>query len=92
MDVTLDKFGRVLIPKAIRDRLGLKAGTELILEIHDTGGGTSEIALRPVHERPVLEEQEGVLVYTGDVQGEVDVVEHLRRARNERIRTLAGRA
>lgn len=91
MEVTLDKFGRVLIPKAIREQLGLEAGTELALEIHDTEGGASEIALRPVRPRPVLEEQDGLLVYTGAVQDEVDVVEHLRRARNERIRTFAGR-
>jgi AbrB family looped-hinge helix DNA binding protein len=42
MSVAIDGAGRIVIPKAIRDRLGLRAGDALELEEHD-----SEIVLRP---------------------------------------------
>lgn len=91
MDVTLDKFGRILIPKAVRDGLGLKPGTALHLEITEQEGGERMLALRPAHERPLLVEEEGLLVYTGALQTEdFDLVEHLRTLRVERARHAAG--
>lgn len=33
MTLTIDKFGRVLIPKAIRQSIGLEPGDELIVEL-----------------------------------------------------------
>lgn len=43
MAVTIDKAGRVVIPQAVRRRLGLDAGTELDVEERDGG-----VLLRPV--------------------------------------------
>jgi AbrB family looped-hinge helix DNA binding protein len=37
MIVTIDKAGRVVIPAAVRDRLGLEAGTPLELTVEDAG-------------------------------------------------------
>ncbi len=42
MTITIDAAGRVVIPQAIRRRLGLVAGTEL--EVDETDGG---VVLRP---------------------------------------------
>ncbi len=35
MNVTIDKAGRVVIPAAVRERLGLRAGTVLELSVED---------------------------------------------------------
>jgi AbrB family looped-hinge helix DNA binding protein len=47
MRTTIDKAGRVVVPAAIRDRLGLTAGTVLEIAVDDTG-----IRLEPVAPGP----------------------------------------
>ena len=88
--VTLDKFGRIVIPKAIRRRLGLDAGTELSLEAEN---GT--IVLRPVARRPPLVVRDDILVSTASLDEEArpfDVVEHIRDHRRDRLREQGGGA
>lgn len=48
MRTTVDKSGRVLIPKALRDQFGLTAGTELVLYVHEGGDGAPTLELRAV--------------------------------------------
>ena len=89
MMVILDKFGRIVIPKAVRRRLGLEAGTELSLEADD-----GEIVLRPVVETPPLVEKDGILVSTAALDEDAtsfDVVERIRLHRRDRIRDRGGR-
>ncbi|MGH7571921.1 MAG: AbrB/MazE/SpoVT family DNA-binding domain-containing protein [Gemmatimonadota bacterium] len=86
MNVTMDKFGRILIPKAIRQRLGLKAGTELWLDTKD-----HEVVLRPVSNESVLAEKDGLLVCTADLDTgseDFDLIEHIRAVRGARTRAL----
>lgn len=49
----LEKSGRILIPAAIRRKLNLKEGSEIILHVDETGihMGTREQALARIHER-----------------------------------------
>ncbi len=55
MKTILDRFGWVVVPKEIRDRLGLKPGAEM--EIDENG---SEVVLKPVeHETPLKLEDGG---------------------------------
>ncbi len=54
MDVSIDKFGRIVIPKPVRDALGLEAGAKLHLETTEGENGEREIALRPEREKPLL--------------------------------------
>jgi AbrB family looped-hinge helix DNA binding protein len=49
MRTTIDKAGRVVVPAAIRDRLGLTPGTTLEIAVDDTG-----IRLEPVAPGPRL--------------------------------------
>jgi AbrB family looped-hinge helix DNA binding protein len=89
MNVILDKFGRIVIPKAVRRRLGLEAGTELSLKA-DNG----EIVLRPVAERPPLVERDGILVSTAVLDEDAtsfDIVERIRLHRRDRIHDQGGR-
>lgn len=84
METSLDRFGRVVIPKAVRERLGILPGQAL--EIDE---GYDEIVLRPVRPHADLEVREGVLVHCGgELEGDVgDVV---KADRERRIAKLAG--
>ncbi|MGH9164156.1 MAG: AbrB/MazE/SpoVT family DNA-binding domain-containing protein [Acidimicrobiales bacterium] len=57
MRTTIDGAGRVVVPKSIRDSLGLAAGQPLEIVERD---GVAE--LRPVGQRVWIEERDGTLV------------------------------
>lgn len=83
MEAILDRFGRIVIPKQVRDDLGLAPGSVLKLEERD-----EEIVLTPVTERSRLALKDGILVFTGEVEGDLDAV--LLRDRDDRAKKLAG--
>jgi AbrB family looped-hinge helix DNA binding protein len=60
MTLKIDKAGRVVLPKPVRDRFGMKAGTDL--EMQETADG---VVLRPVRQRPSLIKRDGLLVHRG---------------------------
>ena len=62
--VTVDAGGRVMIPKALRDRLGIAAGARLRVEEHD---GVLELAPEPIEVAVVQRGRVAVLQPTGDV-------------------------
>jgi AbrB family looped-hinge helix DNA binding protein len=82
MKTTLDRFGRVVVPKDIRDRLGLRPGAEL-----EIGERESEVVLKPVEHEPVLMVKEGILVYSGKSTG--DLRGAVRSHREGRLSTVA---
>ena len=57
--VSIDRFGRILIPKPVREQLSLEPNTNLEMRLID-----GEISLRPVATGQILE-QDGVFVWTG---------------------------
>jgi AbrB family looped-hinge helix DNA binding protein len=85
METTLDRFGRVLIPKRVRDDLGLHAGAVLAVE-----GQTRQIVLRPLEGEPGLVRKGRVLVFAGAAAG--DLTAAVRTHREERLRNVARRA
>jgi AbrB family looped-hinge helix DNA binding protein len=85
MKIRLDKLGRVVLPKALRARYGLRPGTEL-----EVSEGAQEFALRPSRPGPSLVNERGVWVHQGVPQGEVDFAEALRKDREERLLLLGG--
>lgn len=88
MEVTLDKFGRVVIPKVVRDHLGLGAGA--VLEIEE--GEEEGILLRPRRPEPDLIEEEGVLVFTGEPTADLDLaVERHRQSRAQELAVWSAR-
>jgi AbrB family looped-hinge helix DNA binding protein len=84
METTLDRFGRVVIPKRVREDLGLKVGEPLLIEEHADG-----ILLRPAQEGVPLKRKGRVLVFAGNVAG--DPGDLMGKARDERMRKVAGR-
>jgi AbrB family looped-hinge helix DNA binding protein len=56
--VTLDKAGRVVLPKRLRDELQLAAGDTLELESR-----AEQITLRPVRGGTPLQKERGIWVY-----------------------------
>jgi AbrB family looped-hinge helix DNA binding protein len=85
MKLKLDKLGRVVLPKPLRARYGLRPGTEL--EITESA---QEFALRPATSGPSLVEVDGILVHQGVPQAELDIVKAIREDREERLQHLGG--
>jgi AbrB family looped-hinge helix DNA binding protein len=78
--LTLDKAGRVVLPKPLRDELRLEPGDAL--EIESTG---EEITLRPLRGQAQLRKKQGVWVFrTGEPLSASDTEEVARRVRQER--------
>lgn len=57
MEATVDDVGRIVVPKALRDRLRLTAGTKV--DVSEYGGG---LHITPVSRTARLEERDGHLV------------------------------
>ena len=66
MNTTLDHFGRLVVPKDIRDRLGLQPGVEIEIDEKD-----NELVLRPVEHEPSLKLKKGILVFSGKTTGDL---------------------
>jgi AbrB family looped-hinge helix DNA binding protein len=84
MEAKLDRFGRVVLPKMVRDDLDLEAGD--VLAVEEVDGG---ILLRPLGDEPTLVEKDGVLVFTGKPTEDVGAVQEKLRAR--RLQSLSNR-
>ena len=69
MKTTLDTMGRVVVPKALRDALGLLPGTSFDVSRYGTG-----LQLVPHGRTARLVEEDGGLVATGDTPIDDDVV------------------
>jgi AbrB family looped-hinge helix DNA binding protein len=85
MTLKIDKAGRVVLPKPIRDRLGLHAGSDL--EVEETPDG---VTLKPSARQPSMIKKQGLWVHTGKVPAGFDIAQAIRDDREERIRKLAG--
>jgi AbrB family looped-hinge helix DNA binding protein len=84
--VTLDKAGRVVIPKTLRDELRLEPGDSLTLESNG-----DRVTLRPVRSASALRKEHGIWVFRGGrklMAAETDRA--LESARKERDRELRG--
>jgi AbrB family looped-hinge helix DNA binding protein len=84
MNLKVDRAGRVILPKLIRDRLGLRAGSNL--EVLETDLG---VELRPIQIQPSMVKKEGLWVHTGQVPPGFDLVQAIRDDREEQNRRLA---
>jgi len=78
--VSIDKAGRIDVPKPLREKLGLKAGDNLLIE-----SDGDEITLRLVHPEPILIKEYGIWVYNGAPSHE-SIPDRIDREREKRVR------
>jgi AbrB family looped-hinge helix DNA binding protein len=84
--VTIDKAGRVVIPKEIRDELRLEAGDTLALESEG-----ERVTLQPIHGGTPLQKERGVWVFHGGKPLSLDEANQIvRDAREPRDRRNTG--
>jgi len=86
MKLRLDRSGRVVLPKPLRRRLGLRAGSTL-----EAKESTEGILLRPITRRPSLVEKDGFLVHTGEISRSFDWQQLSEDLEEERLRDIFGR-
>jgi AbrB family looped-hinge helix DNA binding protein len=82
--VTIDSAGRLVVPRDVRARLRLTAGTRLQLREE-----ADRIVLVPEESLPATLEKAGILVFTGELSGTLP--DH-RDDREERLARLAEEA
>jgi AbrB family looped-hinge helix DNA binding protein len=85
--VNMDKAGRIVLPKPVRDELQLSPGDELEMELSD-----DRIVLRPARAKPRLYKKQGIWVlHTGSPVSAADVRDTLRKVRQEREERFLGK-
>jgi AbrB family looped-hinge helix DNA binding protein len=85
MDLIVDKLGRLVIPKDVRDHYQLQPGA--IVRLEEIPGG---IVLIPVTESATIVEKDGLPVVTSEPIGPLDTDRLLHAIRNERDLRHAG--
>jgi AbrB family looped-hinge helix DNA binding protein len=83
--VTLDKAGRVVIPKTLRDELRLAPGDTLALE-----SDGERVTLRPVRSASALRKEQGIWVFRSgrklSAEETDQLLENLRQERDRKAR------
>jgi AbrB family looped-hinge helix DNA binding protein len=80
--ITLDKAGRVVLPKPLREEMRLGPGDSLQLESEG-----ERITLRPIRPKSMLKKEYGVWVYQGEPT-ETSITDLIDREREKRLREL----
>ena len=83
MNVKLDRSGRIVVPKPLRDRLGLKPDMEL--EVQEQADG---LFLRVPVPYPTMVNVDGLWVHQGTAQANGDWARVLEDVRDERLRAV----
>jgi AbrB family looped-hinge helix DNA binding protein len=79
MTLKIDKAGRIVVPRQLRDRLGFRAGMDL--DVSETAEG---MILRRVSEKPEVIEEDGFLVHQGVAPRGFDWDRHIEEQREDR--------
>lgn len=82
--LSIDGAGRVVLPKALRERYRLRSGSRLELIARD-----GHIELRPLDLTPALSRERGWWVHQGLPEDEQELLDALERDREERIEDLS---
>lgn len=82
-EIAIDGSGRIVIPKEVRVRHRLTAGSRLVLLEED-----DRMVLLPVNERAAIVERDGLLVFEGRLTGPEIDHRAAREARLDRLTRL----
>lgn len=83
MNLKIDRAGRIVVPKPIRQRLGLQPNTEIELVEHADG-----VLLRPVEQQASMIKKNGRWVHLGKIDATYDLSRLIDDVREDRIRDL----
>lgn len=81
--LTVDKAGRVVLPKAVRDELRLHAGARVAVRV---SGGRLELS--PLDQQPALVQRDGWWVHGGTAESPDDLAQAVGRQRDDRVHRL----
>ncbi len=85
MTIRIDKAGRIVLPKPVRERFHLREGSELELEERSDG-----LTLRPVEQRASMVQDKGIWVHLGKVPRGFDWDGVVDAVRDQRIKDSSG--
>jgi AbrB family looped-hinge helix DNA binding protein len=83
MTLPIDKAGRIVLPKAIRERWHLEPGVYLELEERQDG-----LILRPAEQRPSMVQENGTWVHLGKPTASLDWDRFGETEREQRIKEI----
>ena len=86
MTLKIDRAGRIVVPKPVRERLGLRPGSHL-----EMVEGPDGITIRRAEPKPTLAREGHLLVYTGTLSAGYDVTRAVDDDRQERAREVWSR-
>ena len=81
----IDKSGRLVVPKKVRDAMGVRAGDRFVVEEKEDG-----IFLRPTYDEVRLVKRDGLWVLAGGPPTIYDSVALLNDDRERRMRYVSG--
>ena len=81
MVITLDKFGRIIIPKRFREHLGINFGASL--NISEDG---KRIVIELVQKQEPVIDKDGILVFTGKLDNKNN--DFIKNDRNQQMHKL----
>jgi AbrB family looped-hinge helix DNA binding protein len=84
-EITLDKAGRILIPKTLRERLHLQPGD--ILEVEAQG---EDLTIRPQRANPSLVKEQGMWILSTGEAPTISILDLIDRQREQRNRHVLG--
>ena len=83
MKLRIDKAGRIVVPKPLRERLGFKPDTELVVIEQPEG-----VLLKRVEQRPSMVKVDGLWVHQGSAEPGTNWERILEGVREERIESV----
>ena len=84
MKVTIDKAGRIVIPKRVRERYDMHPGVPIELE-----NGAEGIVLKVITKQPSLIKKQGILIHHGSDTVSLDMADVVNRERHRRNAEIA---
>jgi len=83
MELKIDKAGRIVVPKPLRERLGFRPDTELVAVEQPDG-----VLLKRVEQRPSMVKVDGLWVHQGSAERGANWERVLEDVREERIASV----
>jgi AbrB family looped-hinge helix DNA binding protein len=85
LEIPIDKAGRVVLPKEVRDQLGIHEKTKFKVTEE-----SNKIILTPIRTEPKIVKKNGLLVVQAPEAKDLDIVEEIKKMREKRNKHVRG--